>query len=126
MRALRIAVASSVLGTSFVGGELGHATILRHLREVESAVKSARKVRHIDIESELLVLQVEDLVAGLALEEVDAGTNVLLLALGDELESKRVAGGGDTVSARVVGTIESAVLRARRTVGAQGGVPGVA
>lgn len=123
MGALSITVAGSVLSTSLVVGLLGHATIGIHLDEVESAVESTGKVGHVDIESELLVKELEHLVFGLGLEEVDASSDVSTL---DELEGESIAGGGDTVGAAVVSTVDGAVLGAGHTVGADGGVPGVA
>ena len=57
--ALRVAVTSSVLGTNLVPREARHTTIGIHLREVDGTVKTARKVRHVDIESEFHVLHVE-------------------------------------------------------------------
>ena len=124
-RALRVAVSSSVLGTSLVSWELGQATVGVHLGEVESTVQTARKVGNIDIEGELLVEDLEQLVFRVAGHEVDAGTDVLLGRRGNELESKRVPAGGDTVGALVVGAVESAVGRTGGTVGAESGVPGV-
>jgi hypothetical protein len=124
--ALGVAVTSSVLGTGLVVGELGHASVGIHLGEVDGTIETARKLGDIDIESELLGLHVELLVHGRAAwcHEVDTRTDV---ATSLELEGKSVAGGGDTVSTAVVGTIESAVLSASSTIGggAVGGVPGV-
>ena len=101
MRALGVAVASTVLGTGRVGREAGLATVSVHLDEVERAVETAREVGHVNVESELLVLQVEHLVRGVVLgEEVDTGTDVLgVRALLDELEVELVAARRDTVGA---------------------------
>jgi len=55
--ALGIAVASAVLRASRVGAR--SSSIGGHLREVESAVQAARKLRNVDVESELLVEQIE-------------------------------------------------------------------
>jgi hypothetical protein len=60
--ALRITVASSVLGTSLVVGVLRETTISVHLDEVESTVETARKLGDVDIKGELAVEQVEHLV----------------------------------------------------------------
>ncbi len=62
----------------------------------------------------------------MVLHEVHARTDVFLLRCGDELEGERVPTGCDTVSAGIVRTIERAVLRARRIVGARRGVPLIA
>lgn len=123
LRALRVAVARSVLGTSLVVRELGHTTILVHRDEVDGAVKTARKVRHVDVEGELLIHQLEHLVVRGILHEVDTGADV---GAGHELDGKSVAASGDTVSASIVSTIEGAVLSAADGVSADGGVPRVA
>ena len=124
-RALRVAVSSSVLGTSLVSWELGQATVGVHLGEVESTVQTARKVGNIDVEGELLVEKLEHLVGRVACHEVDTRTDVLLGRSGHELEGESVAAGGDAVGTRVVGTVESAVGRTGNTVGAESGIPGV-
>jgi len=123
---LRIAVTSSVFGTSLVGGESGHTTVSVHLREVNGAVETAREVRNVDIESEFLVEELEHLVRSVAGHQVHTGTDVLLRTAGDEFESDSVSAGGDTVCAGVVSTFESAVGSASRAVWAERGVPGVA
>ena len=101
MRALGVAVTSSVLRTSLVGGEARHATVLVHLHEVEGTVQAARKRRHVDVEGELLVLEVEHLVGGVVVgEEVHAGTDIRSgRSLGHKLHRERVPAGGDTVGA---------------------------
>lgn len=115
-----VAVAGTVLGASLVVGELRHATVGVHLTEVESAVETARELRHVNVEGELLVQELEHLVLGLAAHEVDTRADV---GARDELQSERVAGGRDAVSTLVVGTVEGAVLRASDTVGTERGVP---
>jgi len=123
--ALRVAVASSVLGTSLVVGVLARTTVGVHLGEVESAVETAGELGNVDIEGELLVERLEELVGAVASHEVNTRTDVLLLAVGDKFEGEGIARGGDTVGTRVVGTIESAVLGASVVVGAERGVPSV-
>lgn len=89
---------SSVLSTSLVVA-LVKTTISCHLNEVESTVQTARKVRNINVEGELLVDEVEHLVLGVGLHEVGSGTNVgRVLALCNKLEGQGIVGGGDTVS----------------------------
>lgn len=105
---MRVTITSTVLGTSRIGRRL--ATICSHLREVKGTVKTARKFGDIDVESELFIQEVEDLVVGIISHEVETRTNVLLLALSDEFQSKSGTGGGDTVCACVVSTIERTVL----------------
>lgn len=80
----------------------------------------------VDVEGELLVQELEHLVVCIIGHEVDARTDVLLGALGDEFEGEGITAGGDTVSARVVGTIESAVGSASLAIGAKTSVPSVA
>ena len=99
---LRIAVASSVLGTSLVVRVLRKTTVSVHLDEVESTVETTGKLRHVDVESELLVLEVEHLVFRVRGHEVRARSNVLLGRLGHELEREGIARSGDTVSACIV------------------------
>lgn len=60
-RALRVAVASAVLCTSFVVREATDATVSVHLREVDGAVETAREVGDVDIEGELPVQDFEEL-----------------------------------------------------------------
>lgn len=122
-RALRVAVAGTVLGTSLVGREARQAAVLVHLRQVERAVEAARQVRHVDVEGELLVQQLEHLVVRVVRHQVHTRADVRAR---HELERERVAGGRDAVRARVVRAVERAVLRARRPVGAQCRVPRVA
>lgn len=122
-RALSVAVASSVLGTSLVVREFGHATVLVHSGQVERAVETAGEIRHVDVEGELLVEELQHLVVCVIGHEVDARADV---GTRHELKREGAAGGRDTVGARVVGTVERAVLRAGRAVGAEGSVPFVA
>jgi hypothetical protein len=125
MRALGVAVASAVFGTRLVVGLGRHATVRSHFGEVDGTVETATEVRHIDVEGELLALQLEELI-GIILagrEEVHTGANV---GTGDELERQRVTRSCDTVSARVVSTIKSAVLGAGSTIRAERRVPLIA
>ena len=120
--ALRVAVSRTVLGSGLVVGVLGHATILVHGGEVEGAVETAGQVGHVDVEGELLVEELEHLVVGVVLHEVDTRADV---GARHELERERGAGGRDTVRARVVRAVEGAVLRAGHAVGAEGSIPRV-
>lgn len=127
MRALGVAITSSVLGTSLVVGVLGCTTIGVHLDEVESAIETARKLRNIDIEGELLVEWLEDLVTLVGgVHQVDTRTDVLgASGCSDELVGDRITAGSDTIGTRVVGTIDSAVLSASNTIRAEGSIPRV-
>ena len=117
---LGVTVTSTVLGTSLVVGVLRGTTISVHLGEVDVAVKTAREVGHIDVESELLVDELEKLVGAVILEQVYTGADV---RASHELEREAVAARGDTVRARVVSPIESAGLGASDTIRADTGVP---
>ena len=119
MRALRVAVTRTELGTRVVVANT-HVTVGRHGREVDGAVETAGEGRKVDVESELLVEEVEGLVGRLVLQEVETRADV---GTGLEGELERAAGGGDTVGTRVVRTVERAVLRAGRAIRAVGGVP---
>ena len=120
LRALGVAVTSSVLGTGLVVGERGLATILSHLDEVESTVDTAGKVGHVDIEREFLVQKLEHLVVLVIRREVDTGANV---GAGDEFEGEGIAAGGDTVGAGVFSAVEGAVLSTGVGVGADARIP---
>ena len=77
IRALCNAVPSSV----FSAGLLSRVFLERpligvHLRKVKCAVKATGKVGHVDIEGELLVLQVEHLIAAVVGHKVHARAGV--------------------------------------------------
>lgn len=105
-RALRITVASSVLGTSLVAIVLGHTTIGIHGNEVQSSVESTGKTRGVHIESELLVEQLEHLVRAVILHQEHARTDV---GTSDEFQGQGVTIGSRAVSAFVVGAIDGTV-----------------
>ena len=119
MRALGVAVSCAELGTRVVVA-LANVALRIHGREVNSAVEATREGREVDVESEFLVEEVEGLVGGIVLHQIDTRTNV-----GSSLErkGKGVSGRRDAVGARVVCTVESAVLRASVAIRAQGRVP---
>jgi hypothetical protein len=117
--ALRVAVSGSVFGTSLVAAVFRHATISFHLGEVDGTVETASEVGHVNVESELLVLELEQLIGRVVCHEVDTRADVRASL---ELESQGITRGGDTVGARVVSTIESAVLSAGNTIGAEGSI----
>lgn len=125
-RALRIAVASPVLGTGLVVGELGHTTVGVHLGEVQRAVDTAREARNIDVEGELLVEELEDLVVGVVGHEEDTRTDSIHRVLSDESEGEGIAAGRDAVGAGVVGAVKRAVTGACHAVGAGRSVERVA
>lgn len=123
--ALRIAVSGSVLGTSLVVGVLCFTTIRIHLDKVHGTVKTTGELGDIDVECELLVLGLEHLVSDIGgVHQIDTGADVLAGALGDELMSERVAAGGDTVGAAVVGAIDGTVLGTESGGRTELGVPG--
>jgi len=125
-RALSIAVSSTVLGTGLVVGETGLATILVHGHEVESAIETARKLRHVNIKGELLVLELEHLVVVVVLHEVDTGADIgRVRSVSNEFEREGASRGCDTICTSIVRTIERTLLGAGRRVGAVLSVPSV-
>lgn len=87
--ALSITVSSSVSGTSLVLWVLARASIGVHLNEVEGTVETAWHVGHIDVESELLILELEHFISILTVHHVGSRTDVLsVLALSDEAEGE--------------------------------------
>ena len=62
LRALAVTVARAVLSTGLVVRVLAQATITVHLGKVEGTVQAAWQVGDVNIESELSVLEVEQLV----------------------------------------------------------------
>jgi len=128
-RALAVAVTSSVLGTSLVAGVLGDTTVLVHGHEVQGTVQAARQLGNVNIEGELVAEEVEHLVRVLlaSLHEVDTAANTLAVGvLGDELQAKSIAAGGDTVGAGVLGTVDATGAGTGLAVGADLVVPFVA
>ena len=100
LRALGVTVSRTELGTGLVVGEASHTTIGVHLDEVESAVETARKLGHVNVECELLVLQVEHVVGRFILKKVDTRADVRAGGgLSDELQREGIAAGRDTVGA---------------------------
>ena len=100
-RTLRVAVSRTILRTSLVVRESGHAAVSSHLREVHSAVQTARQLRDVHVERELHAVRLEQLVGRIRVHEVRTRANVLLCGLGHELEGERVAVSSDTVSAYI-------------------------
>jgi len=126
-RALSIAVAGTVLGASLVARVLAHTTISVHGDEVEGTVETAAQVRDIDIEGELVAEELEHLVLGVVLHQVDTRADIgAVLVLGDELEVQGVTAGGDTIGRRVVSAVDAAGLGAALAIRADGGIPLVA
>jgi len=125
---LGIAVSRTVLCTSLVSGGLRHTAVGVHGDEIQSTVKTARQLGHVDVEGELLVAQIEHLVFRVGgVHEIDTGTDVLGVgAVGNELQSEGVSGGGNTIGAAVVCAVKSTVGSACLTVGAERRVPFVA
>lgn len=125
--ALSITVTGSVFGTSLVAWVGSQSSVSLHLGEVQSTVETARKLGDIDSEGELSSQKVEGLVLSLgsSSHKVCTRSNVGASTLSNEVESQRIASGGDTVDTRVVSTIESAVGSANLVAWAESGVPGV-
>mmetsp|Transcript_109564 Transcript_109564/g.283220 ORF Transcript_109564/g.283220 Transcript_109564/m.283220 type:complete len:231 (-) Transcript_109564:328-1020(-) len=114
VRALRIAVASAILGSCSVATAIPIATLV-HLHEVHSAIQATREVAHISGEGELPIFQPEHLVGILAVHDVQARAVVRgVRALGHKLQVNAVlvAVGLDPVGAGVVRTIHPTTLSA--------------
>lgn len=90
------------------------------------SVDTYRQLAQIDVKRELVVQQVEHLVLGSGLHEVESAANVLGRALGDELERQSIAASCGTVSRGVVGSIENTVRGTALVIRANRRVPGVA
>lgn len=126
LRTLGITVASSVCGASLVVGVFGETTIGVHLDEVKGAIETAGQIRHVDVESELLVLKIEHLVVGVVGHKIHARANICgVKAMRDELDGECTAGRCNPVRASVIGTIQCAVLSAGYGVGTHRHVPRV-
>jgi len=114
VRALRVTVTSTIFSTSLVGWVFAQASILLHFYEVESAVQTARKVRHINSESKFTIQKFEHLVVAVVLEKVCTGSNVgTVWTVGDEPQVKRVATCCYSICSWIVGSINCSVFRAR-------------
>jgi len=92
VRALSIAITSTVLGTSFVIRELGRSAISIHCHKVEGPVKSTREIRHVCVERELLILQLEHHVLSVGGHIVDTRANIgRVRSMGDKPKSNSFA-----------------------------------
>jgi len=135
---LGVTVSSTISRSSFVAGELAQSTVGGHLNKVQSAVETTGERRHVNIEGEFLVQEVEHLVVGVVLiKQVNSGSDVRYslksatsqrkydegLTSSHELQAKFIAAGGNTVGGLVVGTVECASSSTSLTIGAQGCVP---
>jgi len=123
--ALGVAISSTIVGTSLVGREARHSSVLVHGREVEGAVETAGKLRDINVECELLIEELEHFILRrrTRLHQIDTRPHI---GTSLELQGQGVSGRGDTVCTRVVGSVERAVGNARRGVGTESGIPSVA
>lgn len=111
--ALCITVASSVFGTSLVVVVLGETAIRVHLNEVKGTIETARQIRHVDVEGELLVPKIERLVVGVVGHKIHARANVGgVMVTRYELDGEFTTSGCDPVRASVVATFQCAVLGA--------------
>ena len=109
VRTLGVTVPSPVRGASRVAGVV-ETSVRLHLHEVEGAIQTTGKLRHVHVECELLVLEFEHVIPLARLvQEVGPGPDVLgVLTRGDKLEGHgaRVVG-GDAVGVGVVGLADS-------------------
>jgi len=96
VRALSIAITSTVLGTGIVA--ISHVACLVHLDEVESTINTTWHLRNINSEGEFLVDKLEHLVLRVRVEHEGSGTNVLSSgSIRYEVHSQGLAIGGNTV-----------------------------
>ena len=120
-RALGVTVAGSVLGTSLVALVLALSTIGVHRNEVQGSVQAAGEFRDVDVESELLVLEVERLVRLIVLRhQIGTRANVFTL---DELELQRVCFSSDTIGFGVVRSLQGTARGAGLVIRAELLVP---
>lgn len=99
--------------TASVFGTWSTLSLLWHGHEVKCAVQTAVQRREIHVKGELVADKLKHLIVVRVLHQVHARADVRrVLALGNVLERHGVAAGGHSVSLRVVGALESAVLAA--------------
>ena len=110
VRTLSITISGSILRSGLIGRKPRQPSVCIHLHEVKCAVETARKLRHVNVECEFLVLQVEHVVGRFIFKKVDTRADVGVRARGDELEREGAATCGDTVGSLVIRTIDSTVL----------------
>ena len=122
---MRVTVSSTILGTGLVGRVFLHTAVFVHGNEIESTIKTTRKLGDIDVKSELHVgSQLEHLVFGVIRHQVEARPNVGgIRTLGHKVELQRVATSSSAVGALVVGTVQSTLLGALFVGAADCGVP---
>lgn len=84
-----------------------------------------RKLAEIDIKSKFVANQVELVVLGGGVHEVETTANVLARALRNELQREGVSAGLNTVGARVISSIQDTVGGASLVIGAERSVPSV-
>lgn len=110
---LSVTVSSTVLGSSLVVRLRRKTAVFLHGNEIQSTVHAALDTGQVDVESELVVQELEGLVLAVPIHEVHAGANVLaVLMLLDELQGHGIAAGRDAVGAAVLGSLNSASLGA--------------
>jgi len=71
-RTLGVTVSSSIFSSSEVSWVFGSTAISIHRNKVKCSIETARKVRDIDIKSELLTQELEDLVFALGCHHVQS------------------------------------------------------
>ena len=94
MRALRVAVASPVLGARLVGRILGLSSIRVHGHKVQSTVQPATQLANVDVKGELPVQKLELLVGRVGVHQVRARPDVLAIGVwGHKVEREGAAAG---------------------------------
>ena len=107
LRTLRITVSSTVCCSRLISSVLTQPTVLVHLDKVECAIKTTWQVRHVNVEGELSVLQVEQSVvlAG-GIQKVHARADV---AAGLQTKGQGIACSLDPVGSAVVTALQCTV-----------------
>ena len=128
MRALRVAVSSSVLGSCQI--RAGHSTVLSHLNKVQRTVQTTRQFRHVDLERELSVLQFEhSILVTRRCRHVRTTSHVLrVLSLRHEFQIQVASVRRHTVRVGPIAlrnTVQRAVLRTCHRIGTDRGIPGI-
>lgn len=84
-----------------------------------------RKLAEVNIKSKLVANQVELVVLGGGVHKIETTSNVLARALRNELQRERVSAGLNTISSRVISSIQDTVGGASLVIRAERSIPSV-
>mmetsp|Transcript_38036 Transcript_38036/g.93028 ORF Transcript_38036/g.93028 Transcript_38036/m.93028 type:complete len:203 (+) Transcript_38036:1002-1610(+) len=133
MRALGVTISRPVLRPSLVPVILALPAVRIHLHKIQSAIQTTWQLRHVNIECELLVLQLEQLVGLLSIHQIRPAANVArVLTLRHKPQLQLVPVAGDAIWRRPIlcrDPVQPAVARASlriRTIARVPAVPRVA